>query len=317
MSNNLSCQEKIQFLQQIKLVDTCIPQYEFSNLSGTQFICLRYPGYCSNSSTATDTTPRVQRKFSDNTEESDNATCASFLPGCISIGKDCFDFTIPSTLMKETQETCDKIFACTTESIDNFTTNQYYNSSTAPENDYCSIKICKLPEKENDGTFGFFQRDVPIMEIGDLLIQKLMKQLVQVVQVLLYFVNLLLLVVILSNCVLEQLHQLHAQLELVQIIWLQQKMKILSLSCHIVQLNLMEVVLINIQESYSQQNGTVFYFPNFNGSLLVSSVWTKVSCIKYDACQDRLCSDNNPLAIFKQQQIEHVQLYQQLVVIKN
>ncbi|CAD8055905.1 unnamed protein product [Paramecium primaurelia] len=141
----------------VNKVDTCIPQYDFSTLTGTQQICLRYPGYSSNSSTATDTTPNVQRKFSDNTEESDNATCASFLPGCISFGKDCFDFTIPSTLMKETQETYDKIFACTTGSIDNFTTNQCYNSSTATENDYCIIKICKLPKKENDGTCGFFR----------------------------------------------------------------------------------------------------------------------------------------------------------------
>ncbi|CAK67224.1 unnamed protein product (macronuclear) [Paramecium tetraurelia] len=89
-------------------VDACITKYDCAKLFGTQSTCLSYPGYCTNVASATDTTPCVSRKCTDNTDATDNATCATFLPGCISNGKGCVDYNTPCTSMKGTQDTLDQ-----------------------------------------------------------------------------------------------------------------------------------------------------------------------------------------------------------------
>ncbi|CAD8211577.1 unnamed protein product [Paramecium octaurelia] len=137
-------------------VDACITKYDCSKLLGTQSTCLSYPGYCTNVASATDTTPCVSRKCADNTDATDNATCATFLPGCISSGKGCVDYTTPCTSMKGTQENCNKLFAYKSGSSTNFTTYQCYNSASATDSDFCKVKTCKLAENQTDGSCGSF-----------------------------------------------------------------------------------------------------------------------------------------------------------------
>ncbi|CAK61922.1 unnamed protein product (macronuclear) [Paramecium tetraurelia] len=137
-------------------VDACITKYDCGKLVGTQSTCLSYPGYCTNVASATDTTPCVSRKCADNTDATDNATCATFLPGCISSGKGCVDYNTPCSSMKGTQENCNKLFAYKNGSSTNFTTNQCYNSASATDSDFCKVKTCKLAENQTDGSCGSF-----------------------------------------------------------------------------------------------------------------------------------------------------------------
>ncbi|CAD8194464.1 unnamed protein product [Paramecium octaurelia] len=137
-------------------VDACITKQDCEKLFGTQSTCLSYPGYCTKVSLATDTTPCVLRKCTDNTDATDNATCATSLPGCISNGKGCVDYNTPFTSMKGTQDTCNKLFAYKSGAIINFNTNQCYNSASAADTDFCKVKTCKLAENQTDGTCGSF-----------------------------------------------------------------------------------------------------------------------------------------------------------------
>ncbi|CAD8197619.1 unnamed protein product [Paramecium pentaurelia] len=224
-------------------VEACITKYECSQLSGTQSISLSYPGYCTNfiNSYQYYSSPCVQRKCSHNTEATDNATCASFLPGCNSNGKGCVDYTTPCKSMKGTQETCNKI---------------------------------------------------SIMEMEDVLIQKPTTQLVQVIQVFQHFVNLLLLEVIVLNIVLEHLHQLHLLLELVLT---DNRTATKDEDCESFMSGCIAKsdggCIIDNQDHILNNQELLTSCPNFSGGLQVSSVWTKVACTKYDACQDRFCSD--------------------------
>ncbi|CAD8175771.1 unnamed protein product [Paramecium pentaurelia] len=272
-------------------IDACITKYECSKLSGTQSTCLSYPGYCTNSSTATDTTPCIQRKCSDNTEATDNATCASFLPGCISNGKGCVDYTTPCTSMKGTQETCDKIFAYKTGSIDNFTTNQCYNSSIATENDYCKIKTCKLAENQNDGTCGSFLEGCVYNGNGGCVDPKANDTTCASYTGVLAFCE----SAIVGSNSSKYCFGTSTSATCTVRTCTDNKTATKDEECESFMSGCIaksEGGCINRQSrSCSQQSGTVTSCPNFSGGLQVSSVWNKIACTKYDACQDRLCSD--------------------------
>ncbi|CAD8148182.1 unnamed protein product [Paramecium pentaurelia] len=272
-------------------IDTCITKYECSKLSGTQSTCLSYPGYCTNSLTATDTTPCIQRKCSDNTEATDNATCASFLPGCISNGKGCVDYTTPCTSMKGTQETCNKIFAYKTGSIDNFTTNQCYNSSTATENDYCKIKTCKLAENQNDGTCGSFLEGCVYNGNGGCVDPKAIDTTCASYTGVLAFCES---AIVGSNsskyCFGTSTAATCTVRACTDNITATKDEDCESFMSGCIAKS--DGGCISRQSrSCSQQSGTVITCPNFSGGLQVSSVWTRIACTKYDTCQDRLCSD--------------------------
>ncbi|CAD8198454.1 unnamed protein product [Paramecium pentaurelia] len=198
--------------------------------------------YCTNSSTATDNTPCVQRKCSYNTQVTDNATCASFLPECISNGKGCVDQITPCASMKGTQENLIRYLIIRPDLLINL---QLINVTTVQQPLKMIIVKSKLANQQKTKMMVHvihFQMDISIMEMESVLSQMLMTQLQQVMKVFWLFVNLLLLEVIVLNIVLEDLHQLHLLFKLVQIIQQQSKLKIVRISRQNVQLNLKQDV---------------------------------------------------------------------------
>ncbi|CAD8113555.1 unnamed protein product [Paramecium primaurelia] len=272
-------------------VDACITKFDCSKLFGTQSTCLSYPGYCTNTSTATDTTACVQRKCTDNTDATDNATCATFLPGCISNGKGCVDYTTTCQQMKGTQETCNKLFAYKSGSSDNFTTNQCYNSASATENDSCQIKTCKLATNQTDGTCGSFLEGCVYNGNGGCVDPKAGDTTCASYTGVLAFCEA---AVVGSNstkycfgtstsaaCSVRQCTDNTTATK-------DDECETFMSGCIAKSEG---GCVARSARTCAQQSGTVASCPNLSGGLQVSSVWTKTSCTKYDACQTRQCAD--------------------------
>ncbi|CAD8113351.1 unnamed protein product [Paramecium primaurelia] len=272
-------------------VDACITKYDCSKLFGTQSTCLSYPGYCTNTSTATDTTACVSRKCTDNTDATDNATCATFLPGCISNGKGCVDYTTTCSSMKGTQETCNKLFAYKSGSSDNFTTNQCYNSASATENDSCQVKTCKLATNQTDSTCGSFLEGCVFNGNGGCVDPKAGDTTCASYTGVLAFCEA---AIVGSNsakycfgtstsaaCTVRQCTDNTTDTK--------------DEACETFMSGCIAKseggCIARSARTCAQQSGTVTTCPTFSGGLQVSSAWTKTGCTKYDACQTRLCAD--------------------------
>ncbi|CAD8085722.1 unnamed protein product [Paramecium primaurelia] len=237
---------------------------------------LKLSRYCTNSSTATDTTPCVQRKCSDNTQATDNATCASFLPKCISNGKGCVDQINPCASMKGNQENLIRYLLIRPDLLINL---QLINPLKMI---IVKSKLANQQKTKMMVRVIHYQMDISKMEMEGVLRQMLMTQLEQVIKVFWPFVNLLLL----EKIYISQIYSLslYRQYNSNKI----ENCEDFKVECIVKS----EEGRVRKSKSCSQQSGTVTFCPNFSGDLKFSSIWTKVKCTKYYAYQVRFCSNN-------------------------
>ncbi|CAK77691.1 unnamed protein product, partial (macronuclear) [Paramecium tetraurelia] len=263
-------------------VDACITKYDCGKRLGTQSTCLNYPGYCTNVASATDTTPCVQRKCADNTDAQDNATCATFLPGCISSGKGCVDYNTLCTSMKGTQENCNKLFSFKTGSSTNFTTQQCYNSASATDSDFCKVKICKLAEIQTDGSCGSFL-DGCVYNAGDTTcasytgVAAFCESAIVGTNSTKYCFG----TATSGACKMRECTDNTSATK-------DEDCEAFLAGC--IAKNEGGCIARSARLC-PVQNGTVSTCPNFSGGLQVGSDWTKIGCTKYDTCVDRQCAD--------------------------
>ncbi|CAD8212117.1 unnamed protein product [Paramecium pentaurelia] len=279
-------------------VDACITKYECNKLTGTQSTCSSYLGYCTNTLTATDATPCILRKCSDNINATDNAACTNYLPECIHIEKGCVHYTTPCTSIKGTQETCNKIFAYKSGSIENFITNQCYNIISATENIYCQVKTCKLAENQNDDTCGLFLEGCVYNGNGGCVDPKADDTTCASYTGTEIFCE----SAIVGNNTTKYCFGTSTTTKCTLRVCTDNTIATNDEDCEDFMSGCIaksEGGCISKQSrSCSQQTGSVTTCPNYSGGLYVFSdlpFLTKVGCTKYDACQDRLCSDiTNP-----------------------
>nr|CAA59447.1 alpha-51D-immobilization antigen [Paramecium tetraurelia] len=270
-------------------VDACITKYDCAKLVGTQSTCLSYPGYCTNVASATDTTPCVSRKCADNTDATDNATCATFLPGCITSGKGCVDYNTPCTSMKGTQENCNKLFAYKSGSSTNFTTNQCYNSASATDSDFCKVKTCKLAENQTDGSCGSFLDGCVYNGNAGCVDPKAGDTTCASYTGVAAFCE----SAIVGNNSSKYCFGTSTSGACKQRECTDNTTATKDEDCEAFLTGCIAKseggCAAKSARQCSGQNGTVATCPNFSGGL--SPSWTKVGCTKYDTCADRVCSD--------------------------
>ncbi|CAK89346.1 unnamed protein product (macronuclear) [Paramecium tetraurelia] len=295
-NNDANCQAELPSCISNR-VDGCITKQDCGKLFGNQATCLSYPGYCTNVSTATETTACIQKKCSDNTDtNADNAACATFLPGCISNGKGCIDYTTLCTSMKGTQETCNKLYAYKSGgSFDTLVTNQCYNTSTATENDFCQVKTCKLATNQTDSSCGQFLEGCVYNGNGGCVDPKASDTSCGSYTGVSAFC---------STAIVKDNSAGYCFGTATSGTCTQRQCTDDTTSTKDDQCDTFLSGCIAKSDggcakrdsrSCAQQTGTVTTCSNFSGGLQVDSKWNKIACVKYDACQLRGCTDKtNP-----------------------
>ncbi|CAK67225.1 unnamed protein product (macronuclear) [Paramecium tetraurelia] len=239
--------------------------------------------------------PCVSRKCTDNTDATDNATCVTFLPGCIINGKGCVDYNTPCTSMQGTQDTCNNLFAYKSGSADNFTTNQCYNDASAAATDYCQVKTCKLAENQTDGSCGSFLDGCVYNGNGGCVDPQAEDTICQSYTGVDAFCESAIVrnkskkycfgTSILGTCKTRECTDNTTATK-------DENCEAFMSGCIVKSEG---GCIAKSARSCSQQQGNVDTCPNLSGGLLVSSEWTKVGCTQYDICQDRQCADiQNP-----------------------